>query len=268
MNPSQKNGPLPTLEAALEALESDADTAMKALANAIKTAKRVKTAAAYGQTRELALALEAAAVTAAQAADTVEELRQGWRFDVAGYFTSGGYTKELLASAAEAGVAAFESDERILSYPVIVEVLPDATVVVDKKKDRRVRPSVVVAHLESLQQRPPKFKAEAFIESLAAGYDLVVAAKGLRTSSAARLVDVHRVLTLLPGAARDYTRQELARDIYLLDQSGVVDTKDARRMTLPASALTRSGGTLTTVTKSGQTKVYAGVAFAGTATFK
>ena len=68
----------------------------------------------------------------------------------------------------------------------------------------------------------------------------MVGAGGLRPGSPAKLVDVHRVLTLLPGAARDYTRQEFARDLYLLDQSGVVDVKDGRRMTLPASALTRS----------------------------
>jgi len=72
---------------------------------------------------------------------------------------------------------------------------------------------------------------------------------------------VHRVLTLLPGAARDYTRQEFARDLYLLDQSGVVDVKDGRRMSLPASAMTRGSGVLTTVTRTGQTKVYAGLAF-------
>ena len=96
---------------------------------------------------------------------------------------------------------AFESDERILSYPVIVQVSPaDATVVVDKQKDRRIRPSVVARHLADLQQRPPKFRAEAFIESLVTAYDYVVAAKALRPGSPAKLVDVHRVLTLLPGA--------------------------------------------------------------------
>ena len=77
---------------------------------------------------------------------------------------------------------------------------------------------------------------------------------------------MHRVLTLLPGAAREYTRQEFARDLYLLDQSGVVDTKNGRRMTLPASAMTRGGGVLTTVTRGGQTKIYAGLAFTEPAT--
>lgn len=159
---------------------------------------------------------------------------------------------------------AFESDDRILSYPVIVAVsAADTTLLVDKKKERRVRPSVVVRHLLALQQRPPKFKPEAFIASLAAAYDLVTGTKGARRGAPVKLIDVHAVLTLLPGAARDYTRQEFARDVYLLDQSGLVETKDGRQMGLPASALTRGSGVLTTVARSGQTKVYAGISFVG-----
>jgi len=256
-----------TLEAALQAVEDDADAALKSLAAALKAAKRAKAAAALGQIRELQQALEAVVGLADQAAGAADDLRSGWRFDVGAWFSSGEYAKELLASAAEAGVKAFESDDRILCYPAIVHVsAADATVVVDKKKDRRVRPSVVVGHLATLQEQPPKFKPEAFIESMASAYDLVVALKGMRSGTAVKLVDVHQVLTLLPGAARDYTRQEFARDLYLLDQSGVVDIKDGRRMSLPASAMTRGSGVLTTVTRTGQTKVYAGLAFTELAT--
>jgi len=251
-----------TFEEALSALEHDAETALKSLAAAVKEAKKVKSAAALGRARELHQALDAAVRLAHQAAGAVEDLRAGWAFDIGEWFTSGEYTKELLASAAEAGVQAYESDQRILCYPAIVQVSPgDASVLVDKKKDRRSRPSVVVARLAALQEAPPKFKPDAFIESLAAAYDLVVPAKGRRRGSAVRLTEVHGVLTLLPGAARDYTRQEFARDLYLLDQTGIVDIKDGRRMSLPASALTRQAGVLTTVTRSGQTKIYAGIAF-------
>jgi hypothetical protein len=253
-----------SLEDALQAVERDADAAIKSLGAALKAAKKAKSAAALGQIRDLEQAMDAATALAGQAAESVGDIRAGWQFDVGGWFASGEYAKELLASAAEAGVKAFESDERILCYPVIVQVsASDATIVVDKQKDRRIRPSVVVRHLDALQERPPKFKPESFMESLAAAYDYVVAAKGLRPGTAAKLVDVHRVLTLLPGAARDYTRQEFARDMYLLDQSGVVTAKDGRHMSLPASALTRGSGVLTTVTRAGQTKVYAGVAFTG-----
>lgn len=251
------------LEQALLEVEADADAALKSLGAALRATKRAQAAAVTGQVRELQQAMDAAAALASQAAEAAARLRDGWTFDVAGWLSSGAYAKELLAAAAEAGVTAFESDDRILCYPAIVQVSPgDATVAVDKRKDRRIRPSVVVRALGALQQRPPRFKADAFIESLATAYHLVVADKGLRPGAPARLVEVHKVLTLLPGAGRDYTRQEFARDIYLLDQSGVVETREGLRMTLPASAMTRGSGVLTTVAKSGQTKVYVGVAFA------
>lgn len=250
------------LESALDTTEADADATLRVLAAAVRSAKRAKVAAASGQLRELQQALEATEALVDQATTAARDLRAGWRFDAAAYFASGEYAKELLACAADAGLQAFESDDLILSYPAIVQVsASDGTVVVDKKKERRVRPSVLVRQLVALQQRPPKFKPEPFIEALAAAYDLVAGLRPLRPGAPARLVDVHRVLTLLPGAARDYTRQELARDLYLLDQSGVVDVKDGRRMSLPASAMTRSGPVLTTVTRAGQTKVYAGIAF-------
>ena len=166
------------LEEALDAVERDADAAIRSLGAALKAARKTKAAAAAGQIRDLEQSLENAAGLAGQASSAADDLRRGWRFDVGEWFASGQYAKELLAVASEAGVQAFESDDRILSYPVIVQVsATDATVVVDKQKDRRVRPSQVVQHLAALQQRPPKFKAEAFIESLAAAYDYVVANK-------------------------------------------------------------------------------------------
>lgn len=251
------------LESALDATERDADATLRSLAAAVRSAKRAKAAAASGQLRELQQALEAAAALAEQAATAAAELHAGWRFDAASYFSSGEYAKELLGSAVDAGLQAFESDDLILSYPAIVQVSAgDATVVIDKKKERRVRPSVLVGQLAALQQRPPKFRPEPFIEALASAYDHVAGLRRLRPGAPARLVDVHRVLTLLPGAAREYTRQEFARDLYLLDQSGVVDVKDGRRMSLPASAMSRSGAVLATVTRSGQTKLYAGIVFA------
>ena len=250
------------LEDALRSLEAAADAAIKSLAAATKEAKRAKSAAALGKVRELQGALDSSVRAAEHASSAVAALRKRWSFDVGEWFAGDGYLQELLAAARHAGVDAYASDGRILSYPVIVEVsAADATVMVEKRKHRAVRPSVVVGTLSSLQQRPPKFKPEPFLETLAAAYDLVVAKMRVRDGSPVKLVDVHRVLTLLPGAARDYTRFELARDLYLLDQSGFTTTKDGRRISLPASAMTRGSGVLTTVTRGGQTKVYAGVAF-------
>ena len=254
-----------SLESELERVERDADAAVRTLASALKEAKKVKFAAAHGQLRELRSTLDGSVRLAEEAASATRELRDGWTFDEHAHFASGAFAKEVLALAAEQGVQAFESEERILSYPAIVSVSPtDTTVVIDKKKERRIRPSVLVRTLQVLQSRPPKFKAEAFLEALAVAYDLVVAkARGARPGATVKLVDVYRVLTVMPGASRDYSKPEFARDLYLLDQAGITTTRDGRTLHLPASALTRGSGVLVTVTRSGQQKVYAGISFEG-----
>lgn len=253
-----------SLEAALEAIERDADAGLRTLSAAAREAKKVKGAAASGQLRDLRQALEASVRLAEEAADVMRRVDDRWNFDEQAYFASGAYAKEVLAVAAEEGLQAFEADDRIHSYPAIVAVsASDTSVVIDRKKERRTRPSVLVGILKALQARPPKFKAEAFLESLAVSYDLALAGKGGRPGSTAKLSDVYRILTVLPGSNREYTKQEFARDLYLLDQSGKVHTKDGRTLQLPASALTRGSGNFTTVAKSGQEKVYAGITFAG-----
>ncbi len=252
-----------TLEHALTSIEREVDATVKALSSALREAKKAKAAAAVGKLRDLRQALDGAALRAAEAATVTREASNGWTFDEQDYFASGAYDRELLATAKAEGVQAFESDDRILCYPAIVSTsATDTSVVIDKKKERRVRPSVVVRLLAALQSRPPKFRPEAFLEALAAAYDLAAARRGTRPGATVKLADVYRVLTVLPGSARDYSKPEFARDLYLLDQSGVTTTRDGRVLSLPASALTRGSGVLTTVTRGGQEKVYAGISFA------
>jgi hypothetical protein len=251
------------LEAALSALDAEVAAYNQALNQAKRAAARAKGAIDQGIVRDVPSSLAALESASSALAEAAAGLRAAWQFDVDSWFASGAYAKELVTSAAELGVKAFESDERILCYPTIVQVsTTDTSVLIDKKRERGVRPSVVVAHLKKMSEREPKFRPDAFIETLAAAYDLVVAQRSLRPGAPAKLVDVYAVLTLMPGAARDYTKPEFARDIYLLDQSGVIDTKKGRRMSLPASALTRSASAvLRTVTRSGQAKDYAGISF-------
>lgn len=76
-----------------------------------------------------------------------------------------------------------------------------------------------------------------------------------------RLDAVWSVLTLLPGQAREYSRPEFARDLYLLDQSGIRRTKDGRALRWHASSGTRGAGVVTTVAKTVQQQRYWGVSF-------
>ena len=256
------------LEAALNDFERQAATAVKALSSALSEAKKLQSAAVHGQLRDLRNGIDSSAKLADQAAQAVRDLGEAWSFDDASHFANGGFMKEVLELGEQEGLHAVESDERILSFPVVVQISPtDRTVLIDKVRERRVRPSALVKQLKALQAKPPRFKAEAFLESLSAAYDLAVAGKGLRPGSTVRVLDLYGVFTLMPGASREYTKQEFARDLYLLDQSGVTATNGGRVMALPASAMTRTlSGVLSTVTRSGQPKLYAGICFDGTST--
>jgi hypothetical protein len=121
---------------------------------------------------------------------------------------------------------------------------------------------VLVGLLAAGQEREPRFKPEAFLDSLRGGYELVVARDGKTAEGVVRLVDIWAVLTMLPGQAREYTKQEFARDLYLLDQSGVTrTTRSSRQLRWSASTGTKGTGVLTTVARSGQQQRYWGVSF-------
>jgi hypothetical protein len=75
-------------------------------------------------------------------------------------------------------------------------------------------------------------------------------------------LEIYRLLTLLPGQAKEYSRQEFARDVYLLDKSGVTKTKKNFVIRLPASTGTRSTtGTIRVITREGKDKPYYGISF-------
>jgi len=251
-----------TLEQALGTVERRLDEAAKAATAVTRELRKARAAARVGQLRDLRRLVSAAEAAADELAAATARAKEGFDFDDQSYLASGEYAKELLETAAAAGVAMFEEDERLLCYPSLVRVLPgEAAVEVDRVRDRKVRPSVLVAALAAAQQRAPRFRPGQFLDSLYGAYGLVLAREGKSAGAVVRLVDVWSVLTLLPGQSRDYTRQEFARDLYLLDQSGEIATRDGARLRWAASTGTRGSGVLTTVARSGQQQRYWGIAF-------
>jgi hypothetical protein len=250
------------LESALAATEERVDAALRATAALTRELKKAKTSAEHGQLRDLRRALGAAAVLAGDAARTTEGAQGSFGFDEQEHLRSGSYAQELLEVAAAQDVAMFEADERLLCYPSLIKVLPgDAAVEIDRRSEKRLRPSVLVGLLAAAQARPPRFRPKPFLESLASGYDLVRSQKQHREGAVVRLVDVWAVLTLLPGQSRDYTRSEFARDLYLLDSSAVATAKSGRVLGWHASSGTRGSGTLATVAQTGQQQLYWGISF-------
>jgi len=249
------------LEAALAATQERVDAALRSAAAVSRELKKARTGAVAGQVRDLRKALAAALAASEELSSAASAAHDSYTIDESSYLSSGAYAAELLDEAAAQGLAMFEEDDRLLCYPSLLRVVPgDAAVEIDRRRERRLRPSVVVAALAAAQSRPPRFKAEPFLESLATAYSLLAAGEN-KPDPVLRLDAVWSVLTLLPGQAREYSRPEFARDLYLLDQSAVTTTRGGRALRWHASSGTRGAGVLTTVAKTGQQQRYWGVSF-------
>lgn len=253
------------LEAVLARVESEVDVAGRLAASLGRELRKARAAAAAGQVRDLRRTVESVRSLAREVLEQVDAAAASYDIDEAELLSCGAYAKELLAAAAAADVAMFEDDDRLLCYPSIVRVLPaDLALEIDRKRARGIRPSVVVEQLGKAQRAGPRFKAAPFLASVAGAYDLVVAGQRKSPGAVVRLVDIYAAVTLLPGQARDYTKAEFARDLYLLDQSDTTDGPGGRRLRWAASSGTRQAGVLTTVTRSGQQQRYWGIAFEDT----
>ncbi len=249
------------LEAALAATAEQVDAAQRAASSVAKELKKAAAGATTGDVRELRRALAAAADGAAALVASAAQARDSYDFDETDHLASGRYTKELLSLAGDRGVTMYEEDDRLLCYPSLLRVLPsEAAIEVDRRKQRRLRPSVVVDALAKVQTRAPRFRAEPFLEGLARAYELLAQGHD-KPDPVLRLDAVWGVFTLLPGLAKDYTKPEFARDLYLLDQSRLARTRSGRTLRFHASSGTRGAGVLTTVAVTGQRQLYWGVSF-------
>lgn len=251
------------MEAALARTERDAEATLRTSTALVRELKRAHGAARIGQVRDLRKSLAAAGEAAEALAEGARALAAGFDFDEQAYLSSGDYVKELLAEAEARGLSIVEEDDRLLCYPSLLRVVPgEAAIEVDKVRDRRLRPSVLVTTLSRAQERGARFKAEPFLDSLRSAYELLVSSTDARPDAVVRLVDIWSVLTLLPGQRGQYSKQEFARDLYLLDQSAVTRTaRSPRTLRWAASTGTKGSGTLITVARNGQQQRYWGVSF-------
>jgi hypothetical protein len=256
------------LEKALARAELSSQSALKASGALTASLKKLRGAAREGKLKDLRASLE----TIRQAVRTVDQevsnAVDSFEFSDEAYLADG-FTEELIHQAADVGLRLVKQDNRLYCYPALLRVLPtDRVVLIDKVRERRLRPSVLVAILRDLQKRPPRFRPAEFLESLYAAYQVALAQKGrLEVGTVVQLTDLHSLLTMLPGQAQDYSLQEFARDIYLLDESAQTRTKSGRVVDFHASTGTKlARATLSVVTQNGTQKPYYGVSFTGPAT--
>ncbi len=253
-----------SLEQALARTESDAEQALKAAEGLVRSLRKLRAAARTGNLRDLHATMEGGEKALAGLRQQFANTKEGWRFDEQGYFEGEGFVREVLDTGNRLGLRIVDRDDRLYCYPSLLRVsASDRSVYIDKKREAKVRPTVLVAHLKELQRKPPRFRPEGFLASLYAAYTKVVASQPkllLPYGPVVPLVDLYELLTLLPGQTREYSRQEFARDIYLLHSSDVDTTKNGARVSFPISRGV-AGKTLSVVDQSGEEKRYYGIAF-------
>lgn len=248
-------------EQTLANLEEKINSTLKTASASLNALKKTRAAARTGNLRDLTKTLEAAKLSISTLQQQFDETSASWAFNGEEYAAGQDYVQEIIAQARALGVEVYEQDGLLYSYPVLLRVVPgELSVQIDKTKDRRLRPSAVAAHLKLLQNKPVRFRPEAFLESLYTAYSILAK----KDDQVVSLKEVYELLTLLPGQSKEYSRQEFARDVYLLDCSGVNRTRGGRSLRLPASTGTKvSRGAMRVVTPEGREARYYGISFSG-----
>ncbi|MFQ5915992.1 MAG: hypothetical protein ACE5JS_22690 [Nitrospinota bacterium] len=262
-----KIDPALKLEEALAETEAAADVTLGAAKSVAASLKKIKDAAKVGKLRDLRKAIESAERAIVALQEQFENTREGWDFDEETYLgPQGGYIAELLATAGEIGLRVYEQDERLFCPPMLLRVVPnDRCVLIDKRREYRLRPSVLAEGLRRRQANPPRFRAAVFLESLYKAYTIASRRRGGAPGPSGpviRLLDIYNLLTLLPGQSREYPQEDFARDLYLLDRSGHTRTSRGYIVSFHASTGTKSAGrTLWTIGEDGREKVYFAIRF-------
>ena len=262
--PSDSLAPAATLEDSLLALDAELADAEKRAATLLAAVKRLRKAAREGAVGALPAGLAAARQDAARIGEPLLAAAEALRYDVAAAFASGAYLDELADAARAAGVVLVRRDGRVTAYPVVLRL--DARgqgVRVGRRLEKRIRPSVIVAQLKKLQQRPERFNARQFLDRLFALYDSRARAEdtGWRPDRPGQgplvpLADLHDQLTLVPAAAADYPLEEFVTDLLRLDRQPDATGSRGHRFELGGSTGRKGAKRLTLFDETGEQHDY------------
>jgi hypothetical protein len=261
---------LVSLESALADLEKQLEAVAKAEKAAHAVLKKAQASARVGNLRDLQNLLAEGRNSGKRFAEAMAQADESWTFAPQPYFAEGGYLRELKEEAERQGISLFEKDGRIYCFPMLLTLSEkDSAVIIDRKPERRIRPSELVKLLAARQKRPLRANTQRFLETLFEAYLVLAPQLGKDWSSnslgpgpVVQLLRIYDLLTLLPGSESDYTREEFARDIHLLDQQPDLKTKDGRRFALPASTGSKAvGRRLTVIDPQGTERIYVGIRF-------
>ena len=257
-------------ERAFEDISRDAASTLKAAADLTKQAKQLQKAARDGNIAAVKKGQVRLNDMLGHLAQAVSNAVKSWPFedDEEEQYLRDGYATELRRVASKKGLDIHERDGQLISHPSIVRILPvDRAVRIDKRKVSNIRPSHLADILLQSQKTPGRYRAQPFLEAL---YRMYLA---LTKDSSGRLIDgasdpviplasIYRLFTSLPSSNREYAPTDFARDVYLLDKSGLTKTRSGATASFPASTGARSAKDLFSfVGPDGREVKYYGIRF-------
>ena len=124
----------------------------------------------------------------------------------------------------------FERNGRLYCFPLLLRIDANQSAVrIGRKIERTVRPSELVLLLAKAQKRPQRFREQAFLDLIWRAYRRLLGRdwNGTDPGRVTALTDIHDTLTLLPGS--DYSQDEFARDLLLLDRCPDLRTRSGER---------------------------------------
>jgi hypothetical protein len=261
------------LEQSFDDVERAAVATLESAAGLVKQARSLQKAAREGNIARLKRARADLDASLSGIRQTVADAVGSWAFsdeEQEEQYIEECYAGEFRSVAAAKGLEIHERDGRLISHPSIVRLLPrDRAVRIDGKKVSTIRPSYLADLLLKNQKKGSLHRSDAFLESLYAVYSDIVRGEPsgrLMPDDWQRVVPlarIYRLLTSLPGAARDYDRTDFARDLYRLQDGGPTRTRKGAVVSLPASSGTRQAkrDLFTFVGPDGQDVVYYGIRF-------
>ena len=262
---------MPTFEQGFADAEKAADSVLKTLGDLARVARQVRKAAQDGNIAAVRRSSERLQDGLNLVRQEVANTADAWPFtpeEEQGYLQEH-YAEELKEEARKKTLQMYQRDGRLIAHPSVVRVMPgERAVQINRKQTSTIRPTRIVGVLQDLQSRRSSFRPLPFLESL---YSAYVSLGGVRPSDAMKLGEVGQVVPLsriydlftgLPGAKRDYSQLDFARDLYNLEASGIKQVRSGARVSFPASAGTRrSSGLFTFTSPEGQDVKYYGVRF-------
>ena len=206
----------------------DTQKALKdAAAAAVKQQKALQKSLDTGSLTDAGKCLDALREAIAQLQAQSQAAREAIAaFDTREYFASGDFTRQLLEKCAEKEVNVQGEKGVYEMFPFRIRVLGDAEhpgeVWMDRKKLASCRPVYVAETVRAAQARlyGASFKAESFMNELADAYETACLKANAHPGSNQSLTKLHKYMTPMARARKDYDLQAFAFDLARLYERG------------------------------------------------